>query len=377
MAETLEQFDLTATVEGPPYRAPDVRSLTVYDSQSQTRSMPGFLAARALRGRTAPNLGWEAGGFMKLRTTFSTVAATLAVAVAITGGAGPASASESDPSVTQATAAVYQVAPSVLAGVASVLPSTSADAVIDQVVDGTSIEVPRDPADGVTIDSPTAPAFSIGLPFAGKADDATLLDGVVAYDNNNGTVTLPVVKDDGSVQVLTTIEDANAPTRFEYKLDLPAGATLYVDEFGGAYVLGADGVSLVTSVAPAWATDANGQSVPTHYETNGNALVQVVEHCAAKTAYPVVADPWWGLQYKVSATSANKIIAAMATGGGAAAIAALICTGTIVGIPCGVALGVATGLIAIGGGVVAWCNAAGRGININTFWNGWMTCTSR
>jgi len=272
---------------------------------------------------------------------------------------------------------VHQVAPSVLEGVASVLPSASADAVIDQVVDGTSIEVPRDPADGVAIDSPTAPAFSVGLPFAGKADDATLLDGVVAYDNNNGTVTLPVVKDDGSVQVLTTIADANAPTRFEYKLDLPAGATLYVDEFGGAYVLDADGVSLITSVAPAWATDANGQSVPTHYETTGSALVQIVEHSAAKTAYPVVADPWWGYQYTLSATSTNRLLAAIAGGTGAAGVAALICTGTIVGIPCGVALGVATGLIAIGGAVVAWCNAAGRGININIFWNGLMTCTSR
>ena len=59
VVKTLEQFDLTATVEGPPYRAPDVRSLTVHDSQSQTRSMPRFLAAGARRGRTAPNFGWN------------------------------------------------------------------------------------------------------------------------------------------------------------------------------------------------------------------------------------------------------------------------------------------------------------------------------
>jgi len=42
VAKTLEKFDLTATVEGPPYRAPDVRNLTVYDSQSQDPSMPAL-----------------------------------------------------------------------------------------------------------------------------------------------------------------------------------------------------------------------------------------------------------------------------------------------------------------------------------------------
>lgn len=44
------------------------------------------------------------------------------------------------------------------------------------------------------------------------------------------------------------------------------------------------------AVAAPWAVDATGQSVPTRYEIEGQALVQVIDFTAA-TAFPVVADP--------------------------------------------------------------------------------------
>ena len=43
-------------------------------------------------------------------------------------------------------------------------------------------------------------------------------------------------------------------------------------------------------IEPAWAKDAEGKSVPTHYEINGNTITQVVEF-DENTAFPVVADP--------------------------------------------------------------------------------------
>lgn len=43
----------------------------------------------------------------------------------------------------------------------------------------------------------------------------------------------------------------------------------------------------------------------------------------------------------------------------------------------GAAYGVAAGLLVIGSAAVQWCNANGRGININVAWNGWVWCTSR
>ncbi|MEJ9209242.1 hypothetical protein [Paenibacillus larvae] len=42
----------------------------------------------------------------------------------------------------------------------------------------------------------------------------------------------------------------------------------------------------------AWAKDANGNDIPTHYEIRGNDLVQKVEF-NENTAFPVVADPNW------------------------------------------------------------------------------------
>lgn len=45
---------------------------------------------------------------------------------------------------------------------------------------------------------------------------------------------------------------------------------------------------------PAWAVDAKGASVPTHFEADGNVLRQVVSHTSAKVTCPVVADPYMG-----------------------------------------------------------------------------------
>lgn len=105
--------------------------------------------------------------------------------------------------------------------------------------------------------------------------------------------------------------------------------------------------------------------------------MQVVEHKKAGTAYPVVADPWWGYQWVVSNATANRISALLYGGAGVSAIAAAICTGTIVGLPCGVAFAIAAGLVTIGGAAVSFCNANGRGIYINLTWNGWLWCSSR
>jgi hypothetical protein len=48
----------------------------------------------------------------------------------------------------------------------------------------------------------------------------------------------------------------------------------------------------VSLIAPAWALDARGRSVPTHYLLSGGTITQVVEHGGA--TYPVVADPSFG-----------------------------------------------------------------------------------
>ncbi len=83
---------------------------------------------------------------------------------------------------------------------------------------------------------------------------------------------------------------ASEPTQYEYSLSLPEGASLEAISDGSVAVVGSDGIVIGLFAAP-WAKDATGAAVPTHYEIEGTALTQVVQHGSA--AYPVVADPFW------------------------------------------------------------------------------------
>jgi hypothetical protein len=84
------------------------------------------------------------------------------------------------------------------------------------------------------------------------------------------------------------IDSPSAPERYDFVFD---GVTrLKQDEVGSVALYGAHG-RFVGAVAPAWARDAAGRNVPTHYEVKGTTLVQVVEHRGGGFAYGVTADP--------------------------------------------------------------------------------------
>ena len=171
------------------------------------------------------------------------------------------------------------------------------------------------------------------------------------------------------------LDGPGADTTFEVPVELPAGATLQLQTDGSVTAHAADGEVFGGFAAP-WAVDAEGNDVPTSFSVTEAGLVQLVE-VTEDMAFPVVADPWWGIQYKISSKSANRLSSLLNGGAGVSTIVAAICAGTVVGIPCGVAYGVAAGLLVIGGSVVSWCNSKGRGININKPWAGPIYCTSR
>ncbi len=207
---------------------------------------------------------------------------------------------------------------------------------------GVSVELSSDASDGISIDSPTAGDLEIGLPFAETAGDAQVVDGVMVYDNGNGSSTTPLVHADGSVQILTTIADANAPTEYSYQFDLAPGAALVTTGQGGVDIVEADGSVSRTIEAP-WAVDANGKAVPTHYFVVGDTLTQVID-VDTSTAYPVVADPtvkagWWGILpvYRITFTKAETADAKSKTGSPFATASAAFCgllPGTTVKIAC-------------------------------------------
>lgn len=132
----------------------------------------------------------------------------------------------------------------------------------------------------------------IALPFSGTASSAKKVgNGTVAYDNENGSVTAPIVLADGSIQINTVIASPDAPRNYDYALKLPTGVRV---ETIGSGLWFKDGDKSIGGVVPAWASDATGLSVPTWYEFENGVLTQVIDHSREYT-YPIVGDPWIGI----------------------------------------------------------------------------------
>lgn len=194
----------------------------------------------------------------------------------------------------------------VLTSLAGVDAEEDGEYAVDETVADSTVTVPSDPADPVEILADDI-SLTVKLPGADTSSDASVpAEGVVEYENSEGFSVFPLVKDDASVQFTTVINGPDAPTSYEYVIgesDLtveiaPDGYALFSDvngDFAGASL-------------PAWAVDANGVAVPTHFEADGNVLRQVVSHTDTSVAYPVVADPYMGkaLISKVTKTTEKK-----------------------------------------------------------------------
>lgn len=216
----------------------------------------------------------------RARVGFASTAA-FAVAALVFGSVTAAHADDES-----AASVVAEVAPEVLVD-ADVTSAADASALEYANPESVTAEIPVDPADPITI---ADGLLSIGLPNGEAANNATSNeDGIVEFENNDGSATVPIVKEDGSIQILTVIDNSDAPTRYDYEIGTPGESTLTVNEDGSVNVTEADGTVAATIAAP-WAKDSNGESISTWYEVEGSTLTQVVEHTAA-AAYPVVADP--------------------------------------------------------------------------------------
>ncbi|WP_431246300.1 hypothetical protein [Leifsonia xyli] len=218
------------------------------------------------------------------------------IGASLTGVAAP---DAEELNAVDAVAAIQGVVPESFSGLATV--SRDSDAAAAATFEGGRVDVPVDPAHGLSLGD----SVQIGLPFAQQASDATgsQLPGVVAYDNKNGSTTVPLIKADGAVQINTVIDNASAPNRYDYPIDVPDGASLTQDVNGTVAVVAADGAPLRV-FGEAWAKDARGQAVPTHYEVRGNTLTQAVDF-TEHTAFPVVADPTTTGVYSYNCVNAN------------------------------------------------------------------------
>jgi hypothetical protein len=157
---------------------------------------------------------------------------------------------------------------------------------------GGSALVPVDSVDPIRVEGAFG-SIGLELPFAESADDAQVLaPGVIAFANSNGSTVTALVKEDASVQIAIVIESPNSSSAYPFELEVPAGATV-ADNDGLITISGKDG-SFIGAVAPAWALDAAGNAVATHFKLSGTTLTQVVDLTDEATVFPVVADPWLG-----------------------------------------------------------------------------------
>lgn len=219
---------------------------------------------------------------------------SLTVALVLAGGASAyATAGDGSPELEAAdviAAQVSEVAPGAgevvegdVSGGASVTETDSAT--VEVTLDSASkIDVIADSGRGVVDATITLPeGFATG-------PGAIAADGTVVFIEDRGSADDAIAVQtltDGSTRVQTVIGGADSDHEFGYRMEgfspvvTPEDGTFFVSESGA-----------VVPVGEAWAVDANGESVATHYEVHGGELVQVVEP-DADTVYPIVADPSW------------------------------------------------------------------------------------
>ena len=118
-------------------------------------------------------------------------------------------------------------------------------------------------------------------------------NSIVYKDYQENTDVVVQALEEGSLRILTILNDADAPTEYIYKVNLPIGGHMKKLPDGSIVILDKN-KKFTGAFTPAWALDKNGEKVPTHYEIRGNKLIQVVEHLSLNVAYPVVADPYYG-----------------------------------------------------------------------------------
>lgn len=130
----------------------------------------------------------------------------------------------------------------------------------------------------------------------------------------------------GTNASFVVINDSDAPSAYQFTIEKP-GEDLILSENSDGSLLIADSAGAFVNVLNApWARDANGVSLPTSYEVDGNVVTQHVDLAGA--AFPVVADPqagcgigWCSIYFNRSETHDIATAGFIALGGAAAACA--------------------------------------------------------
>jgi len=248
------------------------------------------------------------------------VASTVMVALAVTTGLTTnAVADDGQADADQTATVIAAVAPDTGA---TVMPSTIND-VSTATTAATQVTIPGTPDGDITLTS-TAPAdqalppVTISLPKEVKGKHGKRAkNGTIVYSStsDSGADVAVQVLSDGSVRLQTVTRSSKGALKFTYTFG-DAKPQLQTDGSVALVKTSGDGSVLVeqavATIAPAWARDAEGRPVATHYEVRGNGqLVQVISP-DKNTAYPIVADPqvsyaWYGIHVYFNRSETNQV----------------------------------------------------------------------
>ncbi|MDR1186617.1 MAG: hypothetical protein LBK95_04060 [Bifidobacteriaceae bacterium] len=182
----------------------------------------------------------------------------------------------------------------------------------------------------------------VGISFDGSTGAGVVVDGALVQPAVAESTDLVVRETDAGVQLVAVLGDDSAPTDLDFSFDLPVDSELVAQPDGtiavfapveveditpagleelNAQIEGITGAltdidqiteaqweaigalpepptavvvkhQQIAEVGAAWAVDANGNPVETHYEVTADGLKQVID-VDEETAFPVVADPSW------------------------------------------------------------------------------------
>jgi hypothetical protein len=105
---------------------------------------------------------------------------------------------------------------------------------------------------------------------------------------------VPLAKTDGSVQTIFVITKPTNPKSINFNLDFPKQSSVKILPSGEVLIVDAKGV-MIGGISRPWAYDANGKPVKTQFEFSKGKLIQHVFHDSANFEYPIIADPWIGI----------------------------------------------------------------------------------
>ena len=184
--------------------------------------------------------------------------------------------------------------------------------------EGLNLVIPKQGSEQISLETLDGEHLTIGMPK--DVDNTTAVvseKGTIVY-NEEDSVSIAVQaiqeEQDGltieGVRSMIVINDANAPQTYEFKYNLPQGYELMTaeeyygeknEEEGWVYIVDKNNAytdaesdeeffDIIAVIEPAWAKDANGNSVNTSYKVRNNVLVQTV-YFNKDSSFPIVADP--------------------------------------------------------------------------------------